>query len=174
MKKPIYLIEIKMEKIQGFPYEQPVNYCGGIELDSDRIKDFKNIFGISLATAIKESSCYNNSKKIIMYDSILWENNKAKEKAFNKVYDFHKKGKSGNGSSVTPLFPFEIRLLNNGFEIDQFAELNAYYPRRCYKKNDKIVDIVFGIRPLFSVIVNSNVEYELDNTQQGYNNIMCN
>lgn len=173
MQKPSVYIETKMEFKEGFSYKQPTDYCNGKELTSQMVENFEDIFGVSFSTAKKESNFYNNTKRVIMFDSDIWSNNLIREKAFNKVYEFYKKGKSGNGSSVTPLLPFEIRLLNNGFTIEKFAELNAYFPRRCYKKENERVILSFdGIRTSFIVILRDCFEYEIDNSRQGYHRVL--
>lgn len=147
IKQPDVYVYTKWEKKKGNRYEQPIKYCNNTELTVDKIKNFKDVFGIEYSDALKESSAYNNTLKDCSYHSEFWNNDKAKEKAFNKIYEFNISGKSGTGTSTTPLLPFEIFMLNDGFEMISFKELNAYHPMgRDYKKKDLAVYLGFGIQ----------------------------
>ena len=171
IQEPKVYIKHAWEKREGYKYEQPVEYCNGIKLTFETIIDFENIFKTPFSVAEKESRSYNNALDKSKYYSKFWKNDEAKNKAFSKIYDFNLSGKSGTGSSTTPLFPFEIYMMNDGFEMISFCEMNAINPglnlfvykkskkkigdqyvykgkevfSRCYKKNDLIVSLAFGI-----------------------------
>lgn len=167
IKEPEIYIKHCLEKREGFRYKQPVYYCNGKRLTFETIGDFKNIFGVPFAKVQKESNAYNNALDESKYKSEFWTNDEAKNKAFSKIYDFNLSGKSGTGSSTTPLLPFEIYMMNDGFNMVSFCELNAINPgvsiiaekqdgltfinpkglkySRCYKKDDYFIYIAFGI-----------------------------
>lgn len=164
MEKPKYYIQTFYEKRQGFQYEQPVERLNGKSYyehpeDSFERQNWGSIYW--------DSRKYNDALDYSQFNSNLWTNEKAKIKAFTKIYDFIKKGKSGSGSSITALFPFEIFMMNDGFTMDSFTELNAINsgfhivcdkiigdeivnPKgirysRTYSKEDNFIYLAFGI-----------------------------
>lgn len=164
MTPPEFYIETFYEPREGFAFNQPVERLSGkkyYEYEEDSFE--RQHWG----TIYWDSYKYNSALRDSNFNSELWKNNSVKEKAFNKIYSFIKEGKSGSGSSITPLFPFEIFLLNDGFEIKDFCELNAINPGvtilcdsfigdkinnpkgikygRTYQKGKKVVNIGFGI-----------------------------
>jgi len=162
--KPKIYIETRWEKRDGFSFLQPVEYCNNIKFT---ISNFEKIFNVPFSVVKKESDMYKNTIEDSNYNSKLWKNTDIKNKAFSKIYDFNISGKSGSISSTTPLFPFEIYMINDGFEIISFCELNAINPgltiiadtfinnalvnpkgiqyRRSYKKDDNFIHLGFGI-----------------------------
>jgi len=167
IKEPKIYIKHSWEKREGFRYEQPVDKCNGVRLTFETIGNFESIFGEPFAKVQKESNAYNNALNESKFKSDLWKNDKARNSAFKKIYDFNISGKSGTGSSTTPLFPFEIYMMNDGFEMLSFCELNAinsgvsiiaekqdgltfinpkgFKYSRCYKKEDYFIYVAFGI-----------------------------
>lgn len=165
--KPKVYISHEWEYREGFTYEQPVDYCNGVRVDYENISKFKELFGVDFTTAQRESKAYNDTMKHSLYNSDLWKNEGAKDRAFEKIHSYALKGRSGSGSSVTPLFPFEIFMMNDGFEMISFSELNAinsgiafiadkiidgviYNPTgivktRYYLKDDLLISLGFGI-----------------------------
>ena len=122
MTCPKYYIQIFQEKVEGMQYEQPIERMNGktyweFSPDSFERQNWGSIYW--------DSRKYNDSLDYCQFNSELWTNENAKIQAFNKIYDFIKKGKSGSGSSVTQMFPFEIFMMNDGFTMDNFCELNA-------------------------------------------------
>ena len=191
---PKYYLTTKWKKRDGFSFEQPVDYCNDTKLTFEIIGNFENIFPINFSDAVKESSAFNNTLINSQYDSKLWKNDKIKDSAFNKIHDFELSGKQGTGSSVTSLFPFEIFMLNDGFEMMSFCELNAinpgltiisekvdnnilYNPKgvlysRVYTKKDYNIKLCFGIdnRSIFYFKTNKNYskEFQVDNDINNY------
>lgn len=167
MDIPKTYIETRWEHREGFYYEHPFDYCNGVKLTFEILSDFENVFGVPFSKAQRESYAYNSALKESMYDSSIWKNNESREKAFEKIYHFNISGKSATGSSTTPLFPFEIYMMDDGFEMISFCELNSINPgisivadkqvycayinprgirySRCYKKGEMFVYIAFGI-----------------------------
>lgn len=196
IKEPKVYIKHAWEKRKGFRYEQPIDYCNGIRLTFETIRDFENIFKTPFSIAQKESRSYNNALKESKYDSEFWKNEEAKNKAFSKIYEFNLSGKSKTGSSTTPLFPFEIYMMNDGFEMVSFCEMNAINPgfsivaekqkgnrlikpkfvkyNRCYKKEDYFICLAFGIeinkrKTNFYFKTNkSNYTFQVDNDINNY------
>lgn len=142
--KPKVYIETKWEFIEGYRYEQPVKYCNGVELTVEVIENFETIFKIPFGEVLKTSNSYDRALDASLYYSELWTDESVKNKAFSKIYEYILVKTAATGS-ITPLFPFELYLLNDGFELAYFSELNAYAPYRRYEKEDKIVSISFGI-----------------------------
>lgn len=131
MKKPSPYIEIRWEKVDGnnvSPYPQPFDYCDDVKLTFEIISNFKDYFGISYSECSRESEIYRRTIEDLLYESELWKNESIKDMAFSKIYEFNKNGKSGNGSATTPLFPFEIYMMNDGFIMKSFCELTAINP----------------------------------------------
>lgn len=171
IQEPKVYIKHAWETREGFRYKQPVEYCNGVKLTFETIRDFEKIFNVPFSVAERESKAYNNAFNDSKYYSEFWENDEAKNKAFSKIYEFNLFGKNGTGSSTTPLFPFEIYMMNDGFEMVSFCEMNSINPgvklfiykkskkkigdhyvyegkevfSRFYKKNDLIVSLAFGI-----------------------------
>ena len=168
-QEPKVYIKHAWEQREGFRYEQPVEYCNGIRLTSKIMKSFEEIFGTPFGVAQRESRAYNNALKECLFDSHLWKNSEVRFKVFNKIYEFNLSGKSGSGSTTTPLFPFEIYMMNDGFEMVRFSELNAinpglkmhstgfekigdyeyhsvriFTPERFYEKGKKLISLKFG------------------------------
>lgn len=143
--KPTVYIETKWEN-RGSRYPQPIKYCNGKELTCEVIKNFEIIFNKEFGIASSESRAYNTALSYSKYDSELWKNDRARDNAFEKIYNFNLQGKGGTSGSVTPLLPFEIFLMNDGFEMKSFCELNALMPMyRTYVKGDVKINIAFGI-----------------------------
>ncbi len=114
------------EYVNGHRFKQPVDRIDGKTLnefneDSYEAKHWGTIYW--------KSKAYNDALKYSKFDSDLWISNSFRNKAFNKIYDFIENGKSGSGSTITELFPFEIYMLNDGFEMVSFCELNAINPQ---------------------------------------------
>lgn len=164
MEKPKYYIQTFYEKRKGFQYEQPIQRLNGKSYFEYSENSFERQ---NWGSIYWDSRKYNDALAYSQFNSDLWTNEKAKIDAFNKIYEFIKKGKSGSGSSVTPLFPFEIFLMNDGFTMDSFTELNAINtgvfivcdkivsdkiinPKgikfsRTYLKDDNFIYLAFGI-----------------------------
>ena len=110
---------------------------------------------------------FENVLDIIMYENAAWKSLDAMVHAFQQVHKFY--GTSRKEGVTTNMFLFEIELLNNGFEIGSFCELNAMIPsytiigeknqttnmvdvkfttyRRSYVKNGLFVHLGFGLFP---------------------------
>lgn len=164
---PKVYIKHNWENRQGFKYKQPIDYCNGIELTYQTISNFETIFGVTFKQAQKESHAYNQALKQSKFYLDLWKNNKIRNQAFSKIYQFNLSGKSGTGSNTTPLFSFEIYMMNDGFKMLAFCELSALNPgisivadkqdgdyiinpkgfsyNRCYQKKDYFIYLAFGI-----------------------------
>ena len=95
-------------------------------------------------------------------------------------------------SSTTPLLPFEIFLLNDGFEMVSFSEMNAINPgvnlvtnkndniiglkySRCYRKDDYFIILAFGIeinkkKTNFYFMTNKHpyAEFQVDNNLDNF------
>ncbi len=196
VQEPKVYIKTAWEKREGFIYKEPVEYCNGIRLTFEAIRDFEKIFKTPFSVALKESRAYNDALRDSNYHSEFWKNDEAKNKAFSKIYEFNLSGKSGNASSTTPLFPFEIYMMNDGFEMVSFCELNAIdsgvsivagkqkgdtliNPKgvlynRCYQKDDYFICMAFGIeidgkKTNFYFITNkSNYTFQVDNDINNY------
>ncbi len=196
IQEPKVYIKQAWEKQEGYRYEQPVDYCNGIRLTYEVIRDFEKIFKTPFSVAQKESRAYNSALDESKYYSDFWKNNEAKNKAFSKIYEFNLSGKSGTGSSTTPLFPFEIYMMNDDFEMVSFCEMNAINPAfsivaekqkgdilinpkgvkysRCYQKDDYFICIAFGIeinkrKTNFYFITNkSKYIFQVDNDINNY------
>lgn len=165
MKTPDYMMKTFWEKKDGYRYEQPVHRLNGkirdeYPQDSYEYKNWGKIYW--------DSKAYNDSLDYCNFDSYMWQNKLAKLRAFEKIYNFVKSGASGQGSAVTQLLPFEIFLMNDGFEMINFCELNAINPGvsivgeqvnefkyknitglyygRSYIKDDNFIYIAFGLK----------------------------
>lgn len=123
--KPRYYIKTFWEYRDGYTYPQPVERLNGKSYYEWSEDSFERL---NWGKIYKESYNYNQALDSILYNSEFWRDEKAKQKALETVLKFINKGKSGTGSSITPLFPFEIELLNNGFKMMSFCELNALIP----------------------------------------------
>ena len=122
---------------------QPIKYYKGVELTYDVLCNFKDKFGVDFGELQSKSNAYNAALVQCNYHSDLWIDKKAKEKTLEKIYLFNLSDR--DGSSITPLLPFEIDLLNKGYELKCFCELNRLHPNRSYIKEDKEVVIGYGI-----------------------------
>lgn len=133
----------------------PIYYCNDIKLTSEVIKNFKQIFNSSYTTASNESYIYLKALRACNYNSELWENKKSKDESFEIIYNFIKDNRIS--SSITPLLPFEIFMLNDNFKMVNFIELNAFHPGitltpantiydRSYLKGDNFIYIAFGLQ----------------------------
>jgi hypothetical protein len=195
-QKPFCYIETRWEKRDGYPFDQPYKYCNDIRITSDLINSFKNQFGSPFDVALHESRCFEEALTASQYNSDLWTNENIKNKAFNKIYTYFINGKSGTGSTVNPLFPFEIFLLNDRFEMISFCELTALVPgislvcdsynnsiitepkrinyTRCYIKNDLFVYLGFGIiinertTKFYFKTNKSDLTFQVDNDVENY------
>jgi len=195
MKQPEYYIETFYEKRDGFRFEQPVQRLKGkTYYDYPESSYERENWGILRI----ESSKYNEAIFCSQYNSELWKRKSQRNKAFLKIYEFIKKGKSGSGSSITPLFPFEIYLMNDGFKMVSFCELNAINTgvqivaekcigdeiigvkglkySRCYLKEDNFIYLAFGI-VFYDIKTNfyfetskSNFTFQVDNNIENYHN----
>lgn len=164
IKPPENQIIVSWEKREGFRYPQPIERLNGKSFfeytpGSEEVKNWYKYF--------LESKQYDDAKKYCNYDSDLWTNETAKNNAAVKIHNYITSGKSGTGSNVTPLFPFEIYLMNDGFKMLDFCELSALVPgvsimaksmiadkiinpkglcySRCYSKNNNFIYLAFGI-----------------------------
>lgn len=111
MNRPTYYIETKWERVIGMKYEQPIERLNGKSYFEYQESSYERK---SLGKLYWESRAYNDTIVYCKFNSNLWSNVKAKNQAFEKIYEFIKNGKSGTGSSVTELMPFEIFLLFSG------------------------------------------------------------
>lgn len=127
-RKPNIYLHKEFHFRDGFEYEQPYDYCGGLRINLKQLMNFKALFGVIFSEAKKESNYYNNAITYSRYNSKLWTNKSSMDAAFLKIHEFNIKGGSGSGSSVTPLFPFEIFMMNDGFEMISFCELTRINP----------------------------------------------
>lgn len=134
----------------------------------ETISNFENIFGETFSKVKKESKAYNDSLYECKYKLDLWRDEKARDKAFDMIYNFNLNGRSGSGSRTTPLFPFEKYMMNDGFKMVSFCELSAINPGvyivsetqngdvyinpkgikygRCYEKDDYFIYLGFWYR----------------------------
>lgn len=120
--KPEYYIKTSWEPIDGYNFPQPIERLNGksyYEYPEDSYE--RNNWG----KIYWDSRSYNDALDSVLFDSDFWRDSEAKLQAFNIVYSFIKSGKSGQHSSITRMFPFEIELMNNGFKMMSFCELNA-------------------------------------------------
>ena len=68
------------------------------------------------------------------------------EPTLSFILNYFAQGGSGKGCCVTPLFKFETDLINEGFEMFHYVELNALTPSsRCYRKGTLEVYVCFGL-----------------------------
>lgn len=195
-KRPSTYIEMRWERRDGCKYGQPVEYCNGSRLTHEAISEFKNVFGVSYRDAKKESRAYNDAVNESMFNSGLWKNQESRAKALNKIYEYNLSGKSGTGSTTTPLLPFEIYMMNDGFEMVSFCEMNAINPGfsivcekqkdnvlispkgvkygRCYQKDDYIICLAFGIKingretNFYFTTNKSEHTFQVDNNLENY------
>lgn len=189
-RKPGYLLETFYEFRKGYQYKQPVERIKGKSFYEYNKKSHERI---NWGDLYWKSKKYNDAIIFSRYHSNLWKSGKAKKHAFNMIYNFIIKGKSGTGSSITKLFPFELFLLNDGFKMVGFCELNAinpgrqlicdavkgdvvtnpigfYYPRT-YVKKDVSINIVFGFGDFnfcFKTSNNPNNHFQIDNNIHNY------
>jgi len=193
MKQPKYYIQTFYEKRDGFRYEQPIKRLKGKTYYEFAEGSFERENWGFIA---KQSYYYNEAIFASQFKSKLWKSKAIKTKAFYIIYEFIRKGKSGTGSSITPLFPFEIFMLNDGFEIISFGELNAINPcvtvscekvigdeiigvkgikkTRTYVKNNKQISLCFGLiydkkKTNFYFEINGlNDSFQVDNSINNY------
>jgi len=193
MKKPKLYIKTFYEKREGFRFEQPVQRLNGKSYYDYPENSYERE---NWAYIRRESEYYNSSLYYSQFDSELWTNTKAKIKAFDKIFTFVKNGCSGSASSITALFPFEIYLMNDGFEMISFCELNAINPAvsiiadkwigdeiinpkgikysRCYLKDDNFIYLAFGIvfnevkTNFYFETSKSNYTFQVDNNIKNY------
>ena len=169
------VIKTKYKKVKNFKYKQPVKFYNNIELTSNVINNFKNIFQENYIDVSKRTYLYEKTKNSMNYKSLFWEDIFIKKKVFNFIYNYYVNLDKIIVGSTTPLFPFEIFMLNDGFNIIEFCELNAINPMsRTYKKNDLIINVCFGvvvnaIKTNFYFKNNkSNKYYQINNDIQNY------
>ncbi|HDZ04854.1 hypothetical protein LCGC14_0370930 [marine sediment metagenome] len=181
--KPKYFIKTYYEHKEGFHHKQPVKKLNGKEYHqySQDSYERKNWGDIKL-----KSHKYTEALRIC--DSNLWLDEKLKENGLKVIYDFLLK-QEGSGS-CTKLFPFEVFLMNDGFEMVSFCELNAFSPgvtlwldknnkplglstNRLYKKIDHLVYLGFGRgkgngKFYFQTSVDKRFYFEVDNEFTNY------
>jgi hypothetical protein len=139
----MYNFTYTYEHRDGFKYKQPTQRVNG-----------KKYFDYPEGSIEREiwSSLYwewhsdNYAKKSCCYDSEKWADIKARDEAYKIIKEFIANRGSGTAASITPLMPFEIYLMNDGWKMDRFIELCAQHPMsRIYKKEDKTIFVRFGI-----------------------------
>ena len=178
------------EHVNGHRFKEPVDIINGkTYYDFNKNSYEKKHWG----SIYRESYSYNAALKHSKFDSELWENKSIRNKAFNEIYDFIKNGGSGDSSSITSLFPFEIYMLNDGFEMVSFCELNAINPgvslvaesrngdsvknpkgfiyKRLYKKNNLYIYLAFGYSEMDNegnVITKCNFYFKTSKSEWSY------
>ena len=166
-----YYMTFNIEKVVGKRYEQNVDRVLGKEWieyskDSYIYNNWAKIYW--------ESHKFNNALKYCNYESDKWSSTEVKDKALSKIYDFIKNRPKGCMSRITPLLPFEMYLLNDGFEMISFAPMNALEPNgRIYSKDGKEIVLAFGLtiddrRTNFFYSVNNDNYYQVDNNIDNY------
>jgi len=166
MKSPQHLITTSFEPREGYQFNQPVERLNGksyFEYDEDSYE--RKNWGVIR----NQSRLYNAALDYSLFHSDLWTNEQAKEKAFDVIYEYISKRSSA--SAVTPLFPFEIYMLNDGFELTSFCELNATQcTARCYYKDGVQVYLGFGFENtnFYFKTSNSSEYFQVDNTKENY------
>lgn len=195
MQKPQHYIQTVYEKRSGFKFDQPVDRLNGKTYYQYPPGSFERQ---NWGSIYWDSYKYNTALVASKFDSDLWQNETVKQKAFIKIYDFIANGKSGSASSITALLPFEIFLLNDGFEMLSFCEMNAINPgvsiiaskqigdhiinpkflhqSRCYLKNNNHIYLAFGIKiagkktNFYFKTTNSHSYFQVDNNPAHYLN----
>lgn len=167
--KPLFYIHNRFPKnkyghselityINDIPYNKLPEYCY-------QIKNFGKLKNIS--------DNYILALQVLNHDHEKWGNDIInKNKAFCKILESIKNKKTQD--SITPLLPFEIYLLKDGFEMVAFGGLNAYCPNRIYKKREKVIILYFGSiyggnKINFSFELNYNF-YQVSNKEEDYHN----
>lgn len=117
--KPKEYIEIKFEKVDGFYYPQPIEYCNGIKYNN-ATKELKNRWG----DLYWESKWYNECINISRYNDNIWKNQTVKDRAFDIVF----KNKSNKDGVYVVLKDFEIYLMNKGYNMISFDKMCAQTP----------------------------------------------
>ena len=199
--KPTHYIETRWQKEVIYPdrtdvfrHKQPVQYCNGKTYYQYPEQSFERL---NWGTIYWDSWKVNQSLDALNYKSPYWKDVNAMIQAFSVIYDFCKNGKSGQGSSITALLPFEIELMNDGFKMASFCELNAINPsytvvggkregdvihnhlgvcyRRFYEKDGKFVYLGFGFKTpnrevqfYFRLSDNMNNFYQVENDLSKY------
>jgi hypothetical protein len=183
--KPDFYIETKYEKnvinskglVVEHYFPQPVEYCNGKTYFQYPENSYERK---SWAENYWKSYRFDEAITASNFNSNKWRSEEAKNKAFEIIYQFCLNGKSGNFSSITPLMPFEIELMNNGYQMIGFCELNALSPsfsivaekvvedkiinpsgfiyRRAYRKESKIIGIGFGKKTNFYFQIMGNIK----------------
>lgn len=138
MVKPTNYIETRFEKIDGFCHLQPVEYCNGVSYN-DSPQHIKDKWGTYYWDCYK----YNSVLNLMKFDDECWNNMETKEKVFDTVLSYLLKDKTMR--SVTPLFGFEVYLLNEGFTLVDFGKLHAHEPKgRTFEKGNENIQTSFG------------------------------
>lgn len=193
MNTPVPYMQTFYEPREGFKFEQPVQRINGMSYYQYPENSFERQ---NWGFIYYESKKYNDTLEYSRFNSELWKNNEIKKEAFNKIYEFVKNGRSKSGSSITPLFNFEIFLMNDGFKMSSFSELNAINPAitilcekvngdelinvlgfkktRTYIKGKKEISLCFGLEcfgvktNFYFEISNSNDAFQVDNDFKNY------
>jgi len=164
-----YYIETTFETRLGYRYPQPVDRLNGKKWNNYAPESFEYK---NWAEIKKHSREYDHAKVVSNYDSEYWENDLVKEKTLNSIHDFILNESKEIHGAETQLLPFEIFLLNDGFEIYNFGHLNAYNPTRGYRKGRNYVCMILGYTPKFRFCLNTQkihyVDFHLSNKQEDY------
>lgn len=144
--RPKYLIET-IQKDVGGAYPQPIELCNGREYYEYPVGSYERD---NWGCISWDSDRYTYALHLIRHEDKSWINEDVKGGAFEVVYEFLLNGRTYG--SVTPMFPFEIHLMNRGFTMTSFSELNSMVPGgevlgkgRIYNNGDLYVYMVFGV-----------------------------
>lgn len=158
--------------------EAPTLFCNNRELTSKDIECFEETYGVSFKKASQESYIYNKLNLAANHTSYLWD-----KKALAETQDFIRRSIESisrrDNTSITPLLPFEIMLVCNGYKMTQFIELNRYHPMyRTYYNGINTIDIGYGITPVRGGFINFyfNLKgdvYQVDNDPENFNNAIA-
>ncbi len=142
-------------------FPSPYLFCNDVELTKDMVESFEDTYGVGFSDCLNKNRIYNKALNAINADNII-----DYKQTLSFVLGYFTNGGSGKGCSVTPLFKFETDLINAGFEMFQYVELNALTPSsRCYRNGALQVYVSFGL------VVDGrkiNFYFETNQTNQSY------
>lgn len=100
------------------------------DYESDEFKQYINDLSMS--------AMFDNCTRILN-ETCSWWGEENQSKIFTLIYEYLSKDNSIG--VCTQLFPFEVYLLNNGYEYLNFSKLNFYDPERSLKSDNDIIYI---------------------------------
>lgn len=121
MIKPKYYIETRWQKVAGYQYEQPIEYCNGIPYNQYAVDSYERMNWGKLSN---ECKWFNECLRISRYNDDVWTNETARDEAFDFIYNNKRKGEG----IYTQLKDFEIWLMCNGYNMQSFDRMCAQSP----------------------------------------------